>query len=124
MSQLFSPFQLGSPRGPLSLSNRIVVAPMCQYACDLNGQANDWHLMHWANLLNSGAGLFTIEATAVSERGRITPGCLGLYNDATAEALADVLGRARRLAPPVPVSIQIGHAGRKGSSMCLGTVVS
>ena len=76
MSQLFSTFQLGSPRGPLSLSNRIVVAPMCQYACDLNGQANDWHLMHWANLLNSGAGLFMIEATAVTPQGRITPNCL------------------------------------------------
>jgi 2,4-dienoyl-CoA reductase-like NADH-dependent reductase (Old Yellow Enzyme family) len=115
VSALFSEFELGSGRGPLKLANRIVVAPMCQYSC-VDGLASDWHLMHWGNLLNSGAGLFTIEATAVSERGRITPGCLGLYNDATAEALADVLGRARRLAPPVPVSIQIGHAGRKGSS--------
>ena len=115
VSALFSEFELGSGRGPLKLANRIVVAPMCQYMC-VDGLASDWHLMHWGNLLNSGAGLFTIEATAVSERGRITPGCLGLYNDATAEALADVLGRARRLAPPVPVSIQIGHAGRKGSS--------
>ena len=115
MSILFSEFELGSGRGPLKLANRIVVAPMCQYSC-VDGLASDWHLMHWGNLLNSGAGLFTIEATAVSERGRITPGCLGLYNDATAEALADVLGRARRLAPPVPVSIQIGHAGRKASS--------
>jgi len=115
VSALFSEFELGSGRGPLKLANRIVVAPMCQYSC-VDGLASDWHLMHWGNLLNSGAGLFTIEATAVSERGRITPGCLGLYNDATAQALADVLGRARRLAPPVPVSIQIGHAGRKGSS--------
>ena len=72
------------------MPNRIVISPMCQYSAD-NGQATDWHLTHWTNLLNSGAGLFTIEATAVSERGRITPGCLGLYNDATAEALADVL---------------------------------
>ena len=115
VSALFSEFELGSGRGPLKLANRIVVAPMCQYSC-VDGLASDWHLMHWGNLLNSGAGLFTIEATAVSERGRITPGCLGLYNDATAQALADVLGRARRLAPPVPVSIQIGHAGRKASS--------
>ena len=115
VSALFSEFELGSGRGPLKLANRIVVAPMCQYSC-VDGLASDWHLMHWGNLLNSGAGLFTIEATAVSERGRITPGCLGLYNDATAQALADVLGRARRLAPPVPVSIQLGHAGRKASS--------
>lgn len=115
MSALFSEFELGAGRGPLKLANRIVVAPMCQYSCQ-DGMADDWHLMHWGNLLNSGAGLFTIEATAVSERGRITPGCLGIYNDATAQALADRLGRARRLAPPVPVSIQIGHAGRKASS--------
>jgi len=115
VSVLFSEFELGSGRGPLRLANRIVVAPMCQYSCQ-DGLADDWHLMHWGNLLNSGAGLFTIEATAVSERGRITPACLGIYNDATAQALADRLGRARRLAPPVPVSIQIGHAGRKASS--------
>jgi len=116
MSQLFSPLQLGSPRGPLNLSNRIVVAPMCQYACDQNGQANDWHLMHWGNLLNSGAGLFMIEATAVTAQGRITPNCLGLWDDATAHALSDTLARARRLAPPVPVCLQIAHAGRKASS--------
>ena len=58
MSLLFSPITLSSPRGPLTLPNRIVVAPMCQYACHLDGKANDWHLMHWANLLNSGAGVF------------------------------------------------------------------
>jgi 2,4-dienoyl-CoA reductase-like NADH-dependent reductase (Old Yellow Enzyme family) len=89
---------------------------MCQYACDLNGKANDWHLMHWANLLNSGAGLFMIEATAVTPQGRITPNCLGLWDDATASAFEDTLARARRLAPPIPVCVQIAHAGRKGSS--------
>ena len=115
MSALFTPFTFDASKGALTLANRIVVAPMCQYASTM-GQANDWHLMHWGQLLNSGAAMVTLEATAVSPEGRITPGCLGLYNDATAEALADVLGRARRLAPPVPVSIQLGHAGRKGSS--------
>ena len=123
MSALFSEFELGSGRGPLKLANRIVVAPMCQYSC-VDGLASDWHLMHWGNLLNSGAGLFTIEATAVSERGRITPGCLGLYNDATAEALADVLGRARRLAPPVPCRSKSVTRAARHPAMCLGTAAS
>ena len=70
MSLLFTPITLNSPRGPLTLPNRIVVAPMCQYACHLDGKANDWHLMHWANLLNSGAGVFMIEATAVTAQGQ------------------------------------------------------
>ena len=115
MSLLFTPYTLPSPRGGLALANRIVVAPMCQYAVR-DGAASDWHLMHWANLLNSGAGLFTIEATAVVPDGRITPGCLGLWDDSTAHALADTLQRARTLAPPTPVCIQLAHAGRKASS--------
>lgn len=115
MSLLFSPLHLPSPRGGLTLANRIVVAPMCQYAAQ-DGAATDWHLMHWGNLLNSGAGLFTIEATAVLPEGRITPACLGLWDARTETALADTLERARRLAPPAPVCIQLAHAGRKASS--------
>lgn len=115
MSLLFTPYTLSSPRGGLTLPNRIVVAPMCQYAAE-EGRATDWHLMHWANLLNSGAGLFTIEATAVVPEGRITPACLGLWDDTTAAALSDTLHRARKLAPAVPVCIQLAHAGRKASS--------
>jgi 2,4-dienoyl-CoA reductase-like NADH-dependent reductase (Old Yellow Enzyme family) len=115
LSQLFSPFTLPSPRGGLILANRIVVAPMCQYLAD-NGAATDWHLAHWTNLLSSGAALFTIEATAVTSQGRITPGCLGLWDDRTAQALGDTLQRARRLAPAMPVCIQLAHAGRKAAS--------
>ena len=115
MSALFSEFTLSSPRGPLHLANRGVIAPMCQYACE-NGQANDWHLIHWGNLLNSGAAMLILEATAVTARGRITPHCLGLWDDATGAALADRLQRARHQAPPMPVAIQLAHAGRKGSS--------
>jgi len=115
MSTLFSPFSLPSPRGGLALSNRIVVAPMCQYAA-VNGQATDWHLAHWAQLLNSGAALLTLEATAVLPEGRITPSCLGLWDDATAHALGDYLHRARALAPHAAICIQLAHAGRKASS--------
>ena len=115
MSQLFSPYLLTSPRGGLILPNRIVVAPMCQYSA-VNGEATDWHLMHWGNLLNSGAAMFTIEATAVLPEGRITPSCLGLWDERTEAALRDTLHRARKLAPATAVCIQLAHAGRKASS--------
>ncbi len=115
MSLLFSPYLLSSPRGALELSNRIVIAPMCQYSAS-NGEATDWHLSHWGSMLNSGAALFTIEATAVTQQGRITPSCLGLWDDRTEKALGDTLARARKLAPPMPVCIQLAHAGRKASS--------
>ena len=110
-SVLFSAFRLRK----LTLANRIVVSPMCQYSA-VDGRATDWHLVHWGQLLQSSAGMFTIEATAVSATGRITYGCLGLYDDACEKALADRLAVARRSAPPVPVAIQLAHAGRKGSS--------
>jgi 2,4-dienoyl-CoA reductase-like NADH-dependent reductase (Old Yellow Enzyme family) len=109
--RLFDPIAL---RG-LVAANRIVVSPMCQYSAD-NGCATDWHLIHWGQLLLSGAGMMTIEATAVTPEGRITAGCLGLFDDATEKALASTLARARRQAPSMPVAIQLAHAGRKGSS--------
>ena len=114
-SLLFSSYALPSPAGGLVLPNRIVIAPMCQYAAT-NGQATDWHQYHWTNLLNSGAGLLILEATAVEPQGRISPGCLGLWDDATEAALTDRLQRARALAPAMPVCMQISHAGRKASS--------
>ncbi len=109
--RLFDPIAL---RG-CALASRIVVSPMCQYSAE-EGRATDWHLIHWGQMLLSGAGMFTIEATAVSAEGRITHGCLGLYDDATENALGTALARARRQAPPMPVAIQLAHAGRKGSS--------
>ena len=114
-SQLFSGLHLSSPRGGIHLDNRIIIAPMCQYAAE-NGLAGDWHLMHWGNLLNSGAALFIIEATGVIPEARITPACLGLWDDRTEAALKDKLNRARKLAPATPVFIQLAHAGRKASS--------
>jgi 2,4-dienoyl-CoA reductase-like NADH-dependent reductase (Old Yellow Enzyme family) len=108
---LFDPIRLRE----LSLANRVVVSPMCQYSA-IDGRASDWHLIHWGQMLMTGAGLFTIEATAVSVEGRITPGCLGLYDDACEEALGTTLARARRQTPPTAVGLQLAHAGRKGSS--------
>src|ERR1700716_1029344 len=96
---LFSPFTLRK----LTLANRIVVSPMCQYSA-VDGCATDWHLVHWGQLLQSSAGMFTIEATAVSAVGRITYGCLGLYDDAWQEALGERLAIARAHAPSTPVA--------------------
>lgn len=110
MSMLFSPWALG----PLALDNRIVVAPMCQYSA-VDGNAQDWHLMHLGNLAVSGAGLLIIEATAVSPEGRITPSDLGLYSDANETALRRVLEAVKQQAN-MPLAIQLAHAGRKGSS--------
>src|SRR4051794_29361358 len=110
MSALFSPITL---RG-LDLANRIMVAPMCQYSAD-NGEANDWHFTHINSLALSGAAMFCIEATAVEAIGRITLGCLGLWNDATEAALKPILASVRRYSKAA-VAIQLAHAGRKASS--------
>jgi 2,4-dienoyl-CoA reductase-like NADH-dependent reductase (Old Yellow Enzyme family) len=115
MSQLFSSYHLPAPNGGITLPNRMVVAPMCQYSA-IAGVANDWHLTHWTNLLNSGAAAFIIEATAVTENGRITPRCLGIWNDACEAAIQDRISRARALSPKAIVGIQLAHAGRKASS--------
>jgi 2,4-dienoyl-CoA reductase-like NADH-dependent reductase (Old Yellow Enzyme family) len=110
MSALFSPIEL---RG-LKLPNRIMVAPMCQYSA-VNGEANDWHFTHINTLALSGAAMFCIEATHVEAIGRITPGCLGLYNDATEAALKPILAALRKHSKAA-VAMQLAHAGRKGSS--------
>src|SRR5579864_3894705 len=110
MSALFSPIRLRD----LALPNRIMVAPMCQYSAE-GGKANDWHFTHINNLALSGAAMFCVEATHVEAIGRITPGCLGLWNDATEAALRPVLASVRRHST-IAIAIQLAHAGRKGSS--------
>ncbi|HEX4883483.1 MAG TPA: NADH:flavin oxidoreductase/NADH oxidase [Casimicrobiaceae bacterium] len=111
MSALFQPFALRS----LALPNRVVVSPMCQYSAR-DGCATDWHLVHWGQLLQSGAALTYVEATAVSPEGRISPADLGCYDDASEAALAQGLRRARSVAPPARVVLQLAHAGRKAST--------
>lgn len=110
MSALFSPFTLRS----VTLPNRIVVSPMCQYSAE-DGAANAWHMMHLGSLALSGAGMLCIEATAVEAKGRITPGDLGLWNDATEAALKPVLAAIRQHSK-IKVAMQLAHAGRKASS--------
>jgi len=110
MSALFSPITL---RG-VTLPNRVVVSPMCQYSSE-GGKANEWHMVHLGMLALSGAGMLCTEATAVEAIGRITPGDLGLYDDATEAALKPVLLAIRKHAK-IAVTMQLAHAGRKGSS--------
>ena len=110
MPNLFDPFTLKD----VTLKNRIVVAPMCQYSAD-DGEANDWHFTHINNLALSGAAMFCIEATHVEAIGRITPGCLGLWNDATEAALKPILASVRKHSHTA-IAMQLAHAGRKGSS--------
>jgi 2,4-dienoyl-CoA reductase-like NADH-dependent reductase (Old Yellow Enzyme family) len=110
MSALFSPFKLRN----LTLPNRIVVSPMCQYSA-VDGLANEWHLVHLGTLALSGASMLCIEATAVEALGRITPGDLGLYDDATEAALKPALAAIRKHSR-IAVTMQVAHAGRKASS--------
>ncbi len=108
-SPLFTSFQLRQ----LTLANRIVVAPMCQYSAN-DGNVGDWHLMHLGQLSHSGAGLLIVEATAVAPEGRITPNCPGLWSDANEAAFARVLGAIRQYSS-MHIAIQLAHAGRKAS---------
>ena len=107
---IFQPIRVGS----LELSNRIVIAPMCQYSAE-NGCMNDWHLIHLGHLSLSGAALLTIEATAVIPDGRITWADVGLYDDMTEKAMGSTLDRIRRWSG-IPIGIQLNHAGRKAST--------
>jgi 2,4-dienoyl-CoA reductase-like NADH-dependent reductase (Old Yellow Enzyme family) len=109
-SKLFAPIELGG----VTLPNRIVVSPMCQYSAD-DGCMNDWHFVHLGHLAYSGAGLLMVEATHVTRDGRITHGCTGLYNEHNESAMKKVIEACRRVSKS-PIGIQIGHAGRKASS--------
>jgi len=109
MADLFSSYKLKD----ITLRNRIAIPPMCQYMAE-DGLVNDWHKAHYASLARGGSGLVIVEATAVSPEGRITPGCLGIWNDAQAENLREIAALIKA-AGAVP-GIQIAHAGRKASA--------
>ena len=108
---LFSPISL---RG-LTLQNRIVVSPMCQYCAGDDGKINDWHLMHYGNLAVSGFGLVIFEAIAAEPRGRITRNCLYLDSDDNERVLERVV-RFCRSYGNASLGFQLHHAGRKASS--------
>ncbi len=109
MSALFGPLALRD----VTLRNRIVVSPMCEYS-STEGFANDWHVVHLGSRAVGGAGLVLTEATAVSAEGRISPQDLGLYRDAHMETLARI---ARFCAAHgAAFGTQLAHAGRKAST--------
>jgi 2,4-dienoyl-CoA reductase-like NADH-dependent reductase (Old Yellow Enzyme family) len=110
MSALFSPIALRD----LTLDNRIIVSPMCQYSGE-QGKTSSWHAMHLGTLALSGAGGLIVEATGVAPEGRITHGCLGLWDDAQEQAFAETLAAVRAWSG-MPIGIQLGHAGRKASA--------
>jgi 2,4-dienoyl-CoA reductase-like NADH-dependent reductase (Old Yellow Enzyme family) len=105
---LFEPYQQRS----LTLRNRIVISPMCQYSAD-EGVPNHWHLVHLGSRAVGGAGAVIAEATAVSPEGRISAHDTGIWNDAQVEAWQPIVGFiADHGAVP---GVQLAHAGRKAS---------
>jgi 2,4-dienoyl-CoA reductase-like NADH-dependent reductase (Old Yellow Enzyme family) len=108
MSVLLSPLTIKS----ITLKNRIVISPMCQYSA-LNGFANDWHLVHLGSRAVGGAALIMQEATAVSPEGRISNGDLGLWMDAHIEKLISITTFIKQQG--AVAGIQLAHAGRKAS---------
>lgn len=106
---IFRPFALRS----ISTRNRIVVSPMCQYSAT-DGISNDWHFQHLASRAVGGAGVVFTEVTHIESRGRITPYCLGLWNDEQRDAFVRITSFIK--AQGALAGIQIGHAGRKGST--------
>ncbi len=108
-AQLFSPITIGS----VTVPNRIVVSPMCEYSCD-DGFANDWHLVHLGSRAVGGAALVFTEATAVRPEGRISPQDLGLWKDEHIAPLARITAFLH--SQGAHAGIQLAHAGRKAST--------
>ncbi|HTV81765.1 MAG TPA: NADH:flavin oxidoreductase/NADH oxidase [Acidobacteriaceae bacterium] len=109
VDHLFSPLRFGG----VTLANRIVVSPMCEYSC-VDGFASDWHLVHLGSRAVGGAGLVFTEATAVLPEARISPADLGLWKDehiAPLRRITDFLH-----AHGAHAGIQLAHAGRKAST--------
>jgi 2,4-dienoyl-CoA reductase-like NADH-dependent reductase (Old Yellow Enzyme family) len=106
---LFSPLEI---RG-VKFRNRIAASPMCQYSCE-DGFATDWHLVHLGSRAVGGAALVIAEATAVEQRGQISPADLGLWKDDHIAPLARIVAFIRSQGA-VP-GIQLAHAGRKAST--------
>jgi len=106
---LLTPFTVRS----VTFRNRVVVTPMCQYVAE-DGYAVDWHYAHHGRFSLGGVGGAVVEASGVTREGRITPGCLGIYEDGHITNLRRIV--AIYHAQKIPVGIQIAHAGRKASA--------
>jgi anthraniloyl-CoA monooxygenase len=98
----------------LTLENRLVLAPMCQYSAE-EGVPGDWHLMHYGSRAIGGPGLIFTEMTCVSADARITPGCAGIYTDAQEAAWTRIVAFVHANSA-AKLCLQLGHAGRKGAT--------
>ena len=107
---MFAPLRL---RG-MTLANRVVVSPMAQYSA-VDGMPNDWHFTHYTTRALGGAGLVFIEMTCPSADARITPGCTGLWTRAQADGWRRIVDFSHRHSD-AKLCMQLGHAGRKGST--------
>ncbi|MDW3223652.1 MAG: bifunctional salicylyl-CoA 5-hydroxylase/oxidoreductase [Paracoccaceae bacterium] len=107
---MFAPYAMRNMR----LKNRIVVSPMAQYKA-VEGDPTDWHLIHYAERAKGGAGLVYTEMTCVSETGRITPGCPGIYSDSQEAAWKRVVEFVHN-ETSAKICLQLGHSGPKGST--------
>lgn len=106
---LFEPITL---RG-LTIPHRLWVSPMCQYSAT-DGVPNDWHRVHLGSFAIGRAGLVVTEATAVCPEGRISPGCVGLWNEGQVEAWKPITDFSKTQG--VPIVVQLAHAGRKAAT--------
>jgi anthraniloyl-CoA monooxygenase len=107
---MFTPYKVRD----LTLHNRIMLSPMAMYSA-VDGVPNDFHLVHLGSRATGGAALIFGEMTCVSPDARITPGCLGLWNDEQTMAWKRIVDFVH-LGTPAKIGIQLGHAGRKGST--------
>ncbi len=107
---MFAPFELRDMR----LANRVVVAPMCQY-CAEDGMPGDWHHVHLTSRAMGGAGLVMTEMTCIAADARITPGCVGIWNDEQETAWKRIVDFIHQYTPS-KIAMQIGSAGRKGAT--------
>ncbi len=104
--KLLTPYTLKN----LELKNRVVMPPMCQYSAT-DGVPNDWHFVHYTSRAIGGVGLIIVEMTNVAANGRISPNCLGLWNDEQEQAFKKLVDSVH--AHGAKIGIQIAHAGRK-----------
>lgn len=109
-SAAFTTFKLRN----LELQNRIVMSSMGQYLAE-NGLVNDWHFQHYTSRAVGGLGLILTEMTAVSDTGRITEGCAGIYNENQINAWKRITDFIHKYTQ-TKIGIQLGHSGRKGCS--------
>ena len=107
---LYQPLQLRN----LELPNRWVMSPMCMYSCE-NGVVNDFHFTHYVSRAQGGIGLIIVEATGVQPEGRISHGCVGIWNDEQAKALSKIVTYIKENTA-TKMGIQLAHAGRKAST--------